>query len=158
MQGNDTVFCRLSTNSPCIDAGDPAWLDIPDQNNPDYALWPAMGMLRSDIGAYGGKGGRNPEGIDRIDDGYPTQFQLKQNYPNPFNPSTQIKFQISNSNFVTLEIYDLLGHRVATLVNEKLNAGIHTLEWTATGNSSGVYLYRLQAGNYSQTKKLILLK
>jgi hypothetical protein len=85
-------------------------------------------------------------------------FDLKQNYPNPFNPSTMIKFQIPKSNFVTLEIYNLLGQRVSTLVNDKMNAGMHAVEWNAAGLASGVYLYRLQAGKYTETKKLILLR
>ncbi len=96
-------------------------------------------------------------------------FLLLQNYPNPFNPSTMIKFQIPNPpaggsafwrdpNIVTLEIYNLLGQKVATLVDKELNTGTYMTYWNATGLASGVYLYRLQAGNYSKTKKLILLK
>jgi len=88
----------------------------------------------------------------------PDNILLKQNYPNPFNPSTSIEFQIPNSNFVTLEIYNLLGQKMVTLVNEKLNTGTYTALWNAAGFASGVYLYRLQAGNYSETKKLILKK
>jgi len=85
-------------------------------------------------------------------------FTLRQNYPNPFNPSTMIEFQIPNSNFVNLEIYNLLGQKVVTLVHEKLGAGLHTAYWNAAGFASGVYLYRLQVGNYSETKKLILMR
>jgi hypothetical protein len=88
----------------------------------------------------------------------PRRFELSQNYPNPFNPTTTIKFQIPNSQFVTLEMYNLLGQKVAVLVNENLNAGLHTTEWNAADLASGVYLYRLQAGNYIETKKLILLR
>ncbi len=97
-------------------------------------------------------------GINGTSTTVPMVYDLKQNYPNPFNPSTTIKFQIPNSNLVTLEIYNLLGQKVATLVNEKLTAGRHTVEWNAAGFASGVYLYRLQAGNYTETKKLILLR
>jgi hypothetical protein len=88
----------------------------------------------------------------------PQGFTLKQNYPNPFNPSTTISYQLPVTNYVNLSIYNLLGQRVTTLVNEKLNAGSHTASWNAAGFASGVYLYRLQAGTYSETKKLILLK
>ncbi len=97
-------------------------------------------------------------GLKESADKLPMVFQLNQNYPNPFNPSTAIKFQIPIPNFVTLEIYDLVGQKVATLVNENLNAGIHSVEWNATGFASGVYLYRLQVGKYSETKKLVLLR
>jgi hypothetical protein len=88
----------------------------------------------------------------------PYSFNLMQNYPNPFNPSTSIQFSIPKSESVTLEIYNLLGQRVATLVNENLNAGSHTAYWNAAGFASGVYLYQLQVKNYTETKKLILLR
>ncbi len=85
-------------------------------------------------------------------------YSLQQNYPNPFNPITNIQFSIPKSELVTLEIYNLLGQKVATPVNEKLDAGSHTAYWNAAGFASGVYLYRLQVGKYSETKKLILIK
>jgi hypothetical protein len=88
----------------------------------------------------------------------PFVYSLKQNYPNPFNPSTTISYQLPVTNYVNLSIYNLLGQKVATLVNEKLNAGLHAAAWNATGFASGVYLYRLQAGNYAETKKLVLLR
>ncbi len=85
-------------------------------------------------------------------------YSLQQNYPNPFNPSTAIKFQIPNSNFVTLEIFDLLGRKVATLMKENLGAGTHSAEWNAAGFAGGIYFYRLQVGNFEQVRKMILLK
>ncbi len=88
----------------------------------------------------------------------PANIFLEQNYPNPFNPKTTIQFTIPKSQFVSMEVYNLLGQKVATLKDEYLNAGMHTVEWNATGLASGVYLYRLQAGNYTETKKLILLR
>jgi hypothetical protein len=88
----------------------------------------------------------------------PRDFFLGQNYPNPFNPSTMIKFQIPNSNFVTLEIYNLLGQKEAIVLNEKLNAGVHQVEWNASDFTSGIYFYRLQTRNFADTKKLILIK
>jgi len=100
----------------------------------------------------------DPVSVGEIQSGFLFTFNLKQNYPNPFNPSTTIQFSIPKSESVTLEIYNLLGQKVATLVNEKLNAGSHTMFWNAAGFTSGVYLYRLQAGNYSEMKKLVLLK
>ncbi len=96
----------------------------------------------------------------------PTEFRLEQNYPNPFNPSTMISFQLPEAVHVNLKIYDVLGREVATLVNEFKNAGSYSVSWNATGLPSGVYFYRMQAhplnngqaGNYTETKKLLLLK
>jgi hypothetical protein len=88
----------------------------------------------------------------------PARYALHQNYPNPFNPSTAIEFALPKASHVTLKIYDLLGNEVATLISEKLLAGKHQHVWEASGLASGVYLYRLQAGEFVQTKKLILLR
>jgi xylan 1,4-beta-xylosidase len=96
--------------------------------------------------------------IKPSDSAIPQNFGMEQNYPNPFNPSTMIKFQIPNYNFVTLEIYNLRGQKEAVVLNENLNAGMHHVEWNATGYASGVYFCRLQAGRYTETKKLILLR
>lgn len=88
----------------------------------------------------------------------PEKFLLFQNYPNPFNPSTKIKFNIKESKFVTLKVYDVLGKEVLVLVNEKLQPGEYEVPFTLTEFSSGVYYYKLQAGALVQTKKMILLK
>jgi hypothetical protein len=88
----------------------------------------------------------------------PREFWLSQNYPNPFNPSTTIRFSLPHSEFVDLRIHNVLGEEVATLVSENVTAGTHEIEWNARGLPSAVYFYRLVAGAYTQTKKLILLK
>ncbi|MBI5471941.1 MAG: S8 family peptidase [Ignavibacteriae bacterium] len=88
----------------------------------------------------------------------PTEFSLKQNYPNPFNPETKIDFEIPGAGSVMLNVFDLLGRRVAVLVNEQLIAGSHSTEWNASGFVSGVYYYQLRAGGLVQTKKLVLLR
>jgi hypothetical protein len=88
----------------------------------------------------------------------PKRFTLAQNYPNPFNPSTTIQFQIPNSSFVNLKVFDILGREVATLVNEEKPAGSYEVEFEASNLPSGVYLYKLQAGNITETKKMILLR
>jgi ligand-binding sensor domain-containing protein len=89
----------------------------------------------------------------------PKTFSLEQNYPNPFNPSTTIAFGIPARSQVTLKIYDLLGKEVATLVNNEIVAeGSYTKQWNAQNFPSGVYFYRLQAGSFTQTKRLVLLK
>ena len=88
----------------------------------------------------------------------PDKYELNQNFPNPFNPSTRISFQIPGQYFVSLKIYNMLGEEVATLVNEKKSAGKYNVHFNASALPSGVYFYQLSAGNFTQTKKMILLK
>lgn len=88
----------------------------------------------------------------------PAAFSLRQNYPNPFNPSTKIKYNLPSDEFVTLKVYDFLGREAATLVNEEKSAGIYKVEFDGSKLPSGIYFYRLQAGDFIQTKKMILLK
>ncbi len=85
-------------------------------------------------------------------------FQLEQNYPNPFNPTTKISWQSSVSSFQTLKVYNLLGNEVITLLDEFKPAGKYEIEFDGTGLPSGTYFYRIEAGNYTQTKKMVLLK
>ncbi len=85
-------------------------------------------------------------------------FELKQNYPNPFNPATKIKYQLASSGIVSLKVYDILGREVATLVNETKSAGNYEANFNAANLSSGIYLYKIQAGNFTESKKMILLK
>ena len=85
-------------------------------------------------------------------------FKLEQNYPNPFNPETSMQYAIGNRQFVIVKVYDLLGKEITTLVNQEMPAGIHNLEFDGTGLPSGTYFYRLEAGNYAETKKMVLLK
>lgn len=88
----------------------------------------------------------------------PVVFNLDQNFPNPFNPYTKISFSLPKEGFTKLVVYDLLGNQVSTLVKEKLNAGSHSINFDAKNLPSGVYLYALTSGNYSSTKKMILIK
>ena len=88
----------------------------------------------------------------------PTSFALEQNYPNPFNPTTTIRFSISKLSIVHLKIFDILGRDVETLVNGEMNSGSHQISFDATPLASGIYFYRLQAGDFTATKKLVLLK
>jgi hypothetical protein len=88
----------------------------------------------------------------------PKSFALHQNYPNPFNPVTMINYQLPVINDVELSVYNLLGQKVATLVNERQQAGYHNVEWDASGFASGVYYYRLEAGEFQDVKKMILLR
>lgn len=86
------------------------------------------------------------------------RFSLSQNYPNPFNPVTNFEFQIADFGFVSLKVYDVLGKEVATLVNEERSPGVYEIEFDASGFASGVYYYRLEAGNFSNTNKMMLIK
>lgn len=86
------------------------------------------------------------------------KFSLSQNYPNPFNPTTNIEFQIPQNGFVTLKVYDALGREAATLVNEQMNGGSYKTTFDGNGLASGIYFYRLVAGNYSEFKKMNLIK
>jgi hypothetical protein len=88
----------------------------------------------------------------------PAEIKLQQNYPNPFNPSTAISYQLAAVSNVTLKVFDVLGREVRTLVNERQNAGVHSVIFDAVNLSSGVYFYRLETGNFYATKKLLLLK
>ena len=88
----------------------------------------------------------------------PKEFALYQNYPNPFNPSTTIKFDLPKDENVTLMVYNLLGQHIATLANERRPAGRYSIQWNAQGIASGVYIYRIKAGDFVGTRKLVVLK
>jgi hypothetical protein len=92
------------------------------------------------------------------DHAVPMEFALLQNFPNPFNPSTRIQFDIPHSSFVNLKVYNALGVEVATLVSAELPAGRHDATWNVGGASSGIYFYRMQAGTYTQTRKMLLVR
>ena len=88
----------------------------------------------------------------------PEKYTLSQNYPNPFNPSTNIRYEIPKNEFVKLIVFDALGREVETLVNEKQNSGTYEATFDASQYSSGVYFYRLTTDNFSDTKKMLLIK
>ncbi len=127
------------------------WLERPEGHS--WGLWRASldRMLEYFFPA-------NPTYLSESVTHHPGDFNLFQNYPNPFNPGTIIQYAISNRQFVQLKVFDLLGNEVATLVDEYKLAGSYEIEFYASGLSSGMYLYRLQTGNYVETKKMILLK
>jgi N-acetylneuraminic acid mutarotase len=93
--------------------------------------------------------------VEQLSPTAPKTFLLEQNYPNPFNPSTTIRYQLPVASEVKLEVYDVLGKKIATLVNERQSAGSYQVVWNASGLSSGTYFYRLQAGSFVETKKMI---
>jgi hypothetical protein len=94
----------------------------------------------------------------QVEPGAPKDFALHQNYPNPFNPSTTITFDLPHAGYVTLRVLNVLGEEVATLLAGNHPAGTFKANWDATGWPSGVYLYRLTAGDIVQTKKAVLMR
>ena len=93
----------------------------------------------------------------------PTAYELSQNYPNPFNPTTRINFAIPQNSFVTIKVYDMLGREVKTLINQQMVSGNHSIDWNADNNlgikvATGMYIYRITAGNFVSTKKMVLIK
>lgn len=95
---------------------------------------------------------------NEVDTGLPQSFDLKQNYPNPFNPTTRIAFDLPQAANVELTVYDMLGRKVATMVNERMNAGRHSMEFDASRLASGMYIYRIKAGSFTSIKKMMLIK
>ena len=165
----DTLY-HLSTASPCIDAGnpDPIYYDPEDPDNPGYALYPAMGTIINDMGAYGG-----PHAIGWItvpvnDDTIiqPTLCKLYQNYPNPFNPSTTISFNISRKDAKDAEIiiYNIKGQKIKQFKIQNLKFKINEVVWNGKDDngkkvSSGIYFYRLKVNDkIIDTKRCLLLK
>jgi hypothetical protein len=88
----------------------------------------------------------------------PTAYSLNQNYPNPFNPNTTITYELPRASNVSLRVFDILGRTASVLVNEKKEAGIHEAKFDGSNLASGVYFYRLQAGDFVAAKRLLLLK
>ncbi len=117
------------------------------KGTPDY-LSKLNNILQSKFGI-------NSEEKEQI---IPTEYSLHQNYPNPFNPVTTIKFDLPNDGLITLEIFDILGRRISTLVEEYKTAGSYEQVFDASSLASGVYVYKLQAGDFVSSKKMILLK
>jgi hypothetical protein len=146
-----SIACGDPLDSPCIDAGDPSIFD--------YLLdcdW-GLGGQRSDMGAYGGQA--IPTDIrEEHPPSLPMACGLLQNYPNPFNAATVINYTLPQSCPVTLSIYNLLGQRVATIHESEKQAGRHSITWDASDFPTGVYFARLEAGEYSKSIKMVLLK
>ena len=144
------IACGDPYDSPCIDMGAPTIIDT--LLDCDWGL----GTERSDMGAYGG--GEVFVGIDEPIKNLPAKVSISQNYPNPFNISTMIKYELPQQSQVMIDIYDVLGRKVATLEDAIQPAGYHKLTWNAEGLSSGVYFYKIQAGDFIDTKKMMLIK
>ncbi len=105
----------------------------------------------------------NSVGVDNRSETFPQGFVLEQNFPNPFNPSTTLRYELPEDGLVNVTIYDMMGRQVSTLVSSQQAAGYKSIQWNATNDfgkpvSAGVYLYQIQAGEFVQTKKMVLLK
>ncbi|GAH41396.1 unnamed protein product, partial [marine sediment metagenome] len=100
--------------------------------------------------------------VDAIDDegivNVPTKMQLHQNYPNPFNPQTTIGFNLPVAGQVSLTVYNTIGQKIVTLVDQQMKAGEHSVIWNASSVSSGIYFYKIQMDNRVQVRKMVLLK
>ena len=98
-----------------------------------------------------------PTGVKELNQ-MPATFGLSQNYPNPFNPSTEIKFSVPYGSNVNIAIYDILGNKVTTLINDYYAQGTYKVRWNAQNYASGIYLYKIEAANFIMIKKMVLLK
>jgi hypothetical protein len=96
--------------------------------------------------------------VNNISNGLPVNYELKQNYPNPFNPSTKVVFALPNNSFTKLIVYDILGRETVTLVNEQLDAGTYETDFDGTNFSAGIYFYTLTTGDFTETKRMVLVK
>ena len=163
---SDYHLCPF-TPSPCIDAGnpDPQYNDPENPLIPGYAMWPALGTIRNDMGVYGGPGTEVWATSIEEDrkDFLPISFSLKQNYPNSFRAKTDIQFILPKSTQVSIKIYDVAGRLVKTLVDGEKSAGSHKAYWDGTDQhaqrvSTGIYFCKFSAGDFNTVKKMILLR
>ncbi len=156
--------CGDNYNSPAIDAGHPDSIDT------FLDCDAGLGTVRADMGYYGGRYAEMVTAIEQDIENIvqaPKQYKLAQNYPNPFNPQTTIQFSLPAAGHVSLKIYNVLGEKVADLIDENMNAGAHKVVFNAAQFSSGVYFYRISVmnrssadnkDNFTAIRKMILMK
>jgi hypothetical protein len=146
-----SVACGDSSDSPCIDAGDPSMVD-----NLLNCEW-GLGTVRSDMGSFGGE--EIPTGVDdQRDTELPSAVSTLQNYPNPFNDATVIRYSLDRTGPIELRIYNILGQEIATAFEGIQNAGEHTVLWDAYDFPTGVYFARLEVAGHNMSIKLVLVK
>ena len=112
----------------------------------------------STLGSEENGGPIDPDRPMGIENDMPSSFALNQNYPNPFNPTTNIQYDIPNDVFVSIKVYDMLGREIAELVNEVKNAGRYIVGFIGSNLASGIYYYKIKAGNFEQTRRMVLVK
>ncbi len=141
MSGDITSFCNLSQST---------------YSYPGVSLWEYDQISHSFVWDEYTAAWQVTTGID--EPVASVAYELSQNYPNPFNPTTTINYSVPRSSFVTIKVYDVLGNKVASLVNEEKSSGNYSLHFNGAGLASGIYFYTMHAGNYTSTKKFILMK
>ena len=151
---------HLSLGSPCIDAGNPAWEynDPEDPFNPGYALWPAMGTTRNDMGAFGGSGVNYWLTVEEGESSSPEIALVLKSFPNPFSSSCTVCYQLDEASQVNLSVFDLSGRLVETLVDEFVPAGMYSEYLDGSGLCSGMYLIRLVAGEHAASRRCIIVR
>jgi hypothetical protein len=148
-----SIACGDTADSPCIDAG------LPDSLDQILDCLHGLGTTRSDMGAYGGNNSGQLTGINGNSNGrIPDIIALSQNYPNPFNGSTTINYFLAKAADVRIDIFDILGRKIETLSEGFQSAGLHRIIWNGDSRPTGVYFYRIQAGNFAETMKMLLMK
>ena len=134
---------------------DPSWWSMQSENlhiavdTGNVGSWDIDLDLQNQTTDVGNGGGRGD---------VPTTFALMQNFPNPFNPTTEIRYALAEQCYTTLKVYDVLGREVTVLVNQVMPPGAYSIQWNSGTHPAGVYFYRLTAGNYTDTKKMLLVK
>ena len=151
---------HLSMSSPCVDAGNPAseYNDPEDPFNPGYALWPAMGYLRNDMGAFGGDGVNYWLTVEEEESSPHEAGLVLKSFPNPFSSSCTVCFQLDEDSHVNLSVYDLSGRLIETLIDQVVPSGMYSEYFDGSGLCSGVYLIRLVAGDLSTSRRCIVFR
>jgi parallel beta-helix repeat protein/predicted outer membrane repeat protein len=147
----DSIYCGDDFYSSCIDAGSPDYTD----SLVDCSF--GLGTEASDMGAYGG-GLLSPTGISDNFESVPSDFRISRSYPNPFNAVTTISYSLTESSNIRIDVFDALGRKIETLFDGYREAGEHNVSWNASEVSSGTYFYRIQADDYFESRKMLLLK
>jgi len=151
--GTDGIVSIPGQNAVPIASGDSVTLYVA------YAVGADENELLANMDSAVAKFNQNfVTSIDDIEPSFPGSFELKQNFPNPFNPSTKINFVLAKDEKVSLKVFDILGKEITALVNDKLNAGEHSYEFSAKNLTSGIYYYTLMTPGQSATKKMVVLK
>jgi hypothetical protein len=157
------LYVHIILDFPLIERPDTTWIApsvwMVKQVTPSVSLNLSQLGVSFSLPIPGNKYELTPTvGIKNISSDIPDKYELYQNYPNPFNPTTNIKYQLVKNVFVKLKIFDILGKEVATLVNQKQDAGIYIVDWNASSLSSGIYFYKIETGNFKDIKRMTLVK